>query len=47
VGADLGVMRSDTQRMRPVKPWVMTNLKTREGLADVVAFIEKKGLLVA
>jgi urease accessory protein len=32
--------------MRPVKPWVMTNLKTRDGLADVVAFIEKKGLLV-
>lgn len=46
VGADLGVMRSDTARMRPVKPWVMTNLKTREGLAEVVAFIEKKGLLV-
>jgi urease accessory protein len=46
VGADLDVMRSDTARMRPVKPWVMTNLKTREGLAEVVAFIEKKGLLV-
>jgi urease accessory protein len=29
-----------------VKPWVMTNLKTREGLAEVVAFIENKGLLV-
>ena len=47
VGADLDVMRSDTARMRPVKPWVMTNLKTREGLAEVVSFIEKKGLLVA
>jgi urease accessory protein len=46
VGADLDVMRSDTARMRPAKPWVMTNLKTREGLAEVVAFIEKKGLLV-
>jgi urease accessory protein len=46
VGADLDVMRSDTARMRPVKPWVMTNLKTRDGLAEVVAFIEKKGLLV-
>jgi urease accessory protein len=46
VGANLDVMRSDTARMRPVKPWVMTNLKTQEGLAEVVRFIETKGLLV-
>jgi hypothetical protein len=24
---------------------VMTNLKTRQGLADVVSFIERKGML--
>lgn len=47
VGADLGVMAADTQRMRPSRPYVMTNLKTKEGLADVVAFIERKGLLTA
>ena len=29
VGANLDIMRSDTARMQPVKPWVMTNLKTR------------------
>jgi urease accessory protein len=50
VGADLGVMESDTQRMRMtpkgVRPYVMTNLKTLTGLADVVSFIEKKGMLV-
>ena len=45
VGADLGVMRADTERMRRGKPFVMTNLKTREGLAEVAAFIERKGLL--
>ena len=45
VGADLGVMAEDTKRMRPNRPYVMTNLKTRDGLAEVVAFIERKGLL--
>jgi urease accessory protein len=48
VGADLQVMRDDTNRMRPnpeTRPWVMTNLKTLDGLAEVVAFIEKRGML--
>ena len=45
VGADLGVMEADTRRMRGSKPYVMSNLKTRAGLADVVAFIETRGLL--
>ena len=48
VGANLDVMRADTQRMRPnpeTRPWVMTNLKTLDGLAEVVRFIEKKGML--
>jgi urease accessory protein len=45
VGANLAVMESDTRRMRPNKPFVMTNLKTQQGLVDVVAFIEREGLL--
>jgi urease accessory protein len=49
VGADLEVMRSDTVRMRTgpngLKPFVMTNLKTLAGLDEVVAFIERKGML--
>ncbi len=49
VGADLEVMRSDTIRMRStprgLRPFVMTNLKTRAGLAEVVAFIESRGML--
>ncbi|MEP6824444.1 MAG: GTP-binding protein, partial [Ramlibacter sp.] len=47
VGADLGVMEADTQRMRRGKPYVMTNLKTRAGLDEVVAFIERRGMLAA
>jgi urease accessory protein len=51
VGANLDVMHADTTRMRTtpkgLKPFVMTNLKTLAGLKDVVAFIEKKGLLLA
>ena len=47
VGADLGVMEADTKRMRGMKPFVMSNLKTLAGLADVVAFIETKGMLTA
>jgi urease accessory protein len=51
VGADLGVMKADTIRMRTtakgLKPFVMTNLKTQEGLKDVIAFIESKGMLAA
>ena len=46
VGADLAVMEADTQRMRRGKPYVMTNLKTQIGLAEVVHFIEQRGLLV-
>ncbi|MGE6210391.1 urease accessory protein UreG [Comamonas aquatica] len=49
VGADLAIMRSDTvkQRTTPkgLKPFVMTNLKTLEGLDEVVTFIERQGLL--
>jgi len=47
VGADLSVMEADTQRMRQGRPYVMTNLKTRQGLTEVVAFIERKGMLQA
>ena len=53
VGASLAVMEADTRRMRPdhageqaTRPYVMTNLRTREGLAEVVRFIERRGLLV-
>ncbi|MGJ7614638.1 MULTISPECIES: urease accessory protein UreG [unclassified Variovorax] len=45
VGANLDVMEQDTQRMRRQRPYVMTNLKTHTGVAEVVAFIEARGML--
>jgi urease accessory protein len=49
VGANLAVMEQDTIRMRTtpkgLKPYVMTNLKTLQGVKEVVAFIETKGML--
>lgn len=40
VGADLGVMERDAKKMRGDKPFVFTNLKTREGLASVIDFVK-------
>ena len=37
-------MAADTRRMRPNRPWVMTNLRTGDGLADMVRFIERQGI---
>ena len=45
VGASLDVMASDTRRMRGERPFVFTNLKTGQGVAEVVRFIEREGLL--
>ncbi|MCT7988934.1 urease accessory protein UreG [Laspinema olomoucense] len=39
VGADLGVMERDTQKMRGSRPFTFTNLKTQEGLEAVIEFI--------
>ena len=45
VGASLDVMAADTRRMRGPRPFVFTNLKTGQGVDDVIAFIEREGLL--
>ncbi|MCE2645990.1 MAG: urease accessory protein UreG [Burkholderiaceae bacterium] len=47
VGADLDVMRHDTERMRGARPYVMTNLKTGAGVERVIEFIRTRGLLQA
>lgn len=39
VGADLSVMERDAQKMRGNKPFIFTNLKTQQGLVEVVNFI--------
>ena len=39
VGADLGVMDRDARKMRGERPFLFTNLKSGEGLADVFSWI--------
>jgi urease accessory protein len=43
VGASLEVMARDAARMRKVRPFVMSNMKTGEGVEAVIAFIREKG----
>ncbi|NJO80145.1 MAG: urease accessory protein UreG [Cyanobacteria bacterium RM1_2_2] len=39
VGADLGVMERDTLKMRGTRPFVFTNLKSQQGLNQIISFI--------
>ena len=47
VGASLEVMDRDAGKMRGTRPFVFTNLKTGTGLAEVVEFIVRQGMLPA
>jgi urease accessory protein len=47
VGASLEKMHTDATRMRGTRPFVMTNLKKSDGLAQIVNFITAKGGLRA
>jgi len=47
VGADLAVMAHDAARQRGARPFVFTNLRTGDGVAEVVSFIREQGLLDA
>jgi len=39
VGADLSVMEQDAKKMRGDKPFIFSNLKTQQGLSDVIKFV--------
>jgi urease accessory protein len=43
VGASLDVMERDARRMRGARPFVFTNLRSGQGLDDIVGFVETKG----
>jgi urease accessory protein len=45
VGASLDVMDRDARKMRGARPFVFTNLKTKQGLEEVVTFVLTQGLL--
>ncbi len=45
VGASLELMDRDTRRMRGEKPFLFSNLKTGQGLNEIVGFIETQGML--
>ena len=45
VGASLDVMDRDTRKMRGDRPFQFSNLKTGQGLEDIVRFIETQGML--
>ena len=45
VGASLEVMDTDAKRMRGERPFIFTNLKTGQGLEEIVSFIKKQGLM--
>lgn len=46
VGASLEVMESDAKRMRGEQPFVFSNMKTGQGLEEIVKFIEARGLML-
>lgn len=43
VGASLDVMDADTKRMRGERPYVFSNMKTKQGLQQIMNFIAKRG----
>ena len=45
VGASLEVMATDAKRMRGERPFIFSNLKTGQGLAEIIAFIIDQGML--
>ncbi|MDM1094409.1 urease accessory protein UreG [Myroides odoratimimus] len=45
VGADLNVMETDARRVRKGAPFLFSNLKTGDGLEEIVGWIKKYALL--
>ncbi len=46
VGVDLTLLDADTRRARGTRPYVMARLRQGDGVAQIVAFLEREGGLV-
>jgi urease accessory protein len=38
-------MERDARKMRGERPYILTNLKTQQGVEDVVGFVVERGML--
>jgi len=47
VGASLEVMDRDSKRMRGARPFLFSNIRAGQGVAEIAAFIEREGGLAA
>lgn len=47
VGASLEVMERDARKMRGARPFVFSNMKSGQGLAEIIAFVVDQGMLPA
>jgi len=45
VGASLAVMARDAKKMRGARPFVFSNMKTGQGLPEIIHFIERQGMI--
>jgi len=45
VGADLNVMERDAKKMRSDRPFIFSNLKTQQGLKDIIGFVLDQAVL--
>lgn len=45
VEASLEVMERDSKKMRGDRPFIFSNMKTKQGLAEIIKFIETEGML--
>jgi urease accessory protein len=45
VGASLEVMDTDAKKMRGDRPFIFSNMKTKQGLNDIIKIIETEGML--
>ncbi|MDF1644512.1 MAG: urease accessory protein UreG [Pseudomonadales bacterium] len=46
VGASLDIMDRDAKKMRGERPFIFANMKTEQGVDEIIGFLETEGMLV-